>query len=132
MIQVSFFLRHAFWITIFVLMGHTTQVLAQSLLAQQPQSPPPVTTTVQSPAAAPVSQSPPVSPDQTPSSELGNLEAKVRPSVIWLTTFDAKGNLLRTESGFFISADGRFVTTAHAIEVVPMLLRKRQRAGFTM
>jgi len=35
MIQVSFFLRHAFWITIFVLMRHTTQVLAQSLLAQQ-------------------------------------------------------------------------------------------------
>jgi len=30
--------------------------------------------------------------------------------------FDSKGNLLRTESGFFISADGRFVTTAHAIE----------------
>jgi len=116
MIQVPFFLRYAFWITIFVLMGHTTQVLAQSLLAQQPQSPPPVTTTVQSPAAAPVSQSPAASPGQTPSSELGNLEAKVRPSVIWLTTFDAKGNLLRTESGFFISADGRFVTTAHAIE----------------
>ena len=33
-----------------------------------------------------------------------------------MTTFDSKGNLLRTESGFFISADGRFVTTAHAIE----------------
>jgi TonB family protein len=30
--------------------------------------------------------------------------------------FDPKGNLLRTESGFFISADGRFVTTAHAVE----------------
>ena len=55
-------------------------------------------------------------PGQTPSSELGNLEAKVRPSVIWVTTFDSKGNLLRTESGFFISPDGRFVTTAHAIE----------------
>jgi TonB family protein len=36
--------------------------------------------------------------------------------VIWVTVFDAKGNLLRTESGFFISADGRFVTTTHAIE----------------
>src|SRR5262249_33947360 len=35
---------------------------------------------------------------------------------IWVTVFDSKGNLLRTESGFFISADGRFVTTAHAIE----------------
>jgi TonB family protein len=65
---------------------------------------------------APVSQSPQATPSQTPSSELGNLEAKVRPSVIWVTTFDSKGNLLRTESGFFISADGRFVTTAHAVE----------------
>jgi TonB family protein len=33
-----------------------------------------------------------------------------------VTTFDSKGNLLRTESGFFISADGRFVSSAHAIE----------------
>ena len=36
--------------------------------------------------------------------------------MIWVTVFDSKGNLLRTASGFFISADGRFVTTAHAIE----------------
>ena len=36
--------------------------------------------------------------------------------MIWVTAFDPKGNLLRTESGFFISEDGRFVTTAHAIE----------------
>ena len=36
--------------------------------------------------------------------------------MIWVTVFDSKGNLLRTESGFFISADGRIVTTAHAIE----------------
>ena len=91
-------------------------VLGESLLAQQTQSPPPATSTAQSPTAAPVSQSPQASPGQTPSSELGNLEAKVRPSVIWVTTFDPKGNLLRTETGFFISADGRFVTTAHATE----------------
>src|SRR5439155_24919216 len=32
------------------------------------------------------------------------------------TAFDPKGNLLRTESGFFVSADGRIVSTAHAIE----------------
>ena len=36
--------------------------------------------------------------------------------MIWVTTFDSKGNLLRTESGFFISPDGRFVTTAHALD----------------
>ncbi len=67
-------------------------------------------------AAAPVIQSPQATPGHTPSSELGNVEAKVRPSVIWVSTFDSKGNLLRTESGFFISADGKFVTTAHAVE----------------
>ena len=117
MIQVRFSLRYALWITVFVAVGHaTTQVLAESLLAQQSQPPPPITTTTQSPTAAAVSQSPQATPGRTSSSELGNLEAKVRPSVIWVTTFDPKGNLLRTESGFFISADGRFVTTAHAIE----------------
>src|SRR5207237_9038562 len=70
----------------------------------------------QSPTTAPVSQSSQGNAGQTPSYELGNLEAKVRPSVIWVSAFDSKGNLLRTETGFFISADGRFVTTAHAIE----------------
>jgi TonB family C-terminal domain len=30
--------------------------------------------------------------------------------------FDLSGKLLRTETAFFISGDGRFVTTAHAIE----------------
>jgi TonB family protein len=117
MFQIRFFLRYALWITVFVAVGlATTQVLVESLVAQQTQSPPSTTTATQSPAAAPVSQSPQATPGQTPSSELGNLEAKVRPSVIWVTTFDSKGNLLRTESGFLISPDGRFVTTSHAIE----------------
>ena len=95
---------------------HASQIRGESLLAQQTQPPTPMTTPAQSPTTAPVNQSPQASPVQTPSSELGNLEAKVRPSVIWVTTFDPKGNLLRTESGFFISPDGRFVTTSHAIE----------------
>jgi TonB family protein len=106
---------YAFCIAVFVTAAHAaTHVLGESLLAQQMQSPPPIT--AKSPTAAPVSQSPQATPGLTPSSELGNLEAKVRPSVIWVSTFDSKGNLLRTESGFFISADGRFVTSAHAIE----------------
>jgi TonB family protein len=107
MIQIRFFVRYALW----------TQVLAGSLLAQQSQPPPAISLATQSPTTSPTaSQSPQATPVQTPSSELGNLEAKVRPSVVWITTFDSKGNLLRTESGFFISADGRFVTTAHALE----------------
>jgi TonB family protein len=36
--------------------------------------------------------------------------------VFWITVFDSSGKLLRTETAFFISGDGRFVTTAHAIE----------------
>jgi TonB family protein len=115
MIQCWLSLRYAFWITVFITVSNAT-ILGESLLAQQQQSPLPTTSAAQSETAAPVRQSPQASPSQTPSSELGNLEAKVRPSVIWVTAFDSKGNLLRTESGFFISADGRFATTAHAIE----------------
>src|SRR6267378_4888681 len=108
--------RYAFCIAVFVTAAYAaTHVRGESLLAQQTRSPPSITT-AQSPTAAPVSQSPQATPGQTPSSELANVEAKVRPSVIWVSTFDSKGNLFRTESGFFISADGRFVTTAHAVE----------------
>ena len=110
-------IRLAFWMAAFLTVGQTTtQAVAESLLAQQTQPPPPITTTAQSPAAAPASQPPLPNAGQSPSSELGSLEAKVRPAVIWVTTFDSKGNLLRTESGFFVSADGRFVTTEHAVE----------------
>ncbi len=98
-----------------LVVGHAAPVHAESLLAQQSHSPPPVTTAVQSPAS-PVSETASASPAQPSSSELGNLQAKVQPSVIWVTTFDSKGNLLRTESGFFITADGRFVTTANTSE----------------
>ena len=117
MIQIRFFLRHAFWIIVVAIEATSaTGVRAELLLAQQSPPPPPITTNAQSPATAPPSQPPQASPAQTPPSELSNLEAKVRPSVIWVSTFDSKGNLLRTESGFFISADGRFVTTAHGVD----------------
>ncbi|HEY6153764.1 MAG TPA: TonB family protein [Candidatus Udaeobacter sp.] len=117
MLHVRLSPRYAFRMTVLIAIGPlATQVFNGSLLAQQSQSPPTNATTTQSPVAARVSQSPQMTPAQTPPSELANLEAKVRPSVIWVTTFDAKGNLLRTETGFFISPDGRFVTTAHATE----------------
>ena len=115
---------------VFVATGYaTTQALAQSPLAQQSQPPRPTSSATQSPTAAPATQSPPASPVQSPSSELGNLEAKVRPSVVWVTTFDSKGNLLRTESGFFISADGRFISTAHATEGGVNAVAKTSDAG---
>ena len=118
MIQIRFSCRLAFWITLFVTVEYAmARLFAESLLAQQ-SSPAasPITATTQPPAAPTVNQLPQASVAQTQSSEVADLEAKVRPSVIWVTTFDPKGNLLRTESGFFISADGRFVTTAHALD----------------
>jgi TonB family protein len=99
----------------FLIAVYASQICGESLLAQQTQTPP-ITITAQSPSTTPVNQSPQANTGQIQPSELANVEAKVRPSVIWVTTFDSKGNLLRTESGFFISPDGRFVTTAHAIE----------------
>lgn len=36
--------------------------------------------------------------------------------MIWVTVFDPSGKLLRTETGFFSSPDGRFVATAQAID----------------
>src|SRR6266496_4976718 len=85
--------------------------------ADQPTSSPVVSSPVQplslSPSPTQASQ---IKAEQSPSLDLSRLENSVRPSVIWVTVFDSSGKLLRTESGFFISADGRFVTTAHAIE----------------
>jgi TonB family protein len=107
----------AFWMAAFLAVEQTTtQAVGESLFAQQMQPPAPITTTAQSPASAPASQSPLANAGQTPLSQLANLEAKVRPAVIWVTTFDSKGNVLRTESGFFISADGRLVATEHAVQ----------------
>src|SRR5947199_9097815 len=77
----------------------------------------PTTSATQSPAIVPsVTPSPEAKPGQTESVDLPKLEKAVQPSVILVTVFDPKGNLLRTQSGFFISADGRFVTTAGALE----------------
>ncbi len=77
----------------------------------------PVTNATQSPAGVPsTTPSSEAKADQSPSSDLAKLETRIRPSVIWVTVFDPKGNLLWTQSGFFISPDGRFVTTERAIE----------------
>jgi TonB family protein len=54
--------------------------------------------------------------DQIASNAAPKVESSVRPAVILVTIFDPKGNLLRTETGFFISADGRVATTARGLE----------------
>lgn len=113
-------LRYALCVAVFAAVGcgrkSMSQVVSGSPVAQSP-SVSPVTTASQSPAVAPsTTPSPGAKADQSPSSDLAKLETRVRPSVIWVTVFDAKGNLLRTQSGFFISPDGRFVTTERVIE----------------
>ena len=113
-------LRYALCVVVFAAVGYgrksTSQVVSGSPVAQSP-SVSPVTAAAQSPAVAPATTpSPGTKANQSPSSDLAKLETRVRPSVIWVSVFDAKGNLLLTQSGFFISPEGSFVTTARAIE----------------
>jgi TonB family protein len=94
----------------------TAQIIGELPVAHSPSS-----AVVSSPAQS-LSLSPSLSQtlqaqhEQRPAPDLSRLENNVRPAVFWVAAFDPKGNLLRTQSGFFISRDGRFVTTARAIE----------------
>src|SRR6266480_3464488 len=107
--------RNALRIAVLVIVMHPPTSTTE-LLAQQSQSTPTATTPQARSAVPAITPSPEAKAGQALSSDLQKIETNVRPSVIWVSAFDPKGNLLRTESGFFISADGRFVTTAHAIE----------------
>ncbi|HEY4256464.1 MAG TPA: TonB family protein [Candidatus Udaeobacter sp.] len=110
-------LRYALWLAVFAAVGYgrtsTSQVVGQS----HSPSMSPVMTPARSPNVVPPTiPAPEAKANQSPSSDLARLETRVRPAVIWVSVFDAKGNLLRTQSGFFVSPDGRFVTTEHTIE----------------
>ena len=108
-------LRYALWLAVFAAVGYGRKSTSQVISASPSMSP--VMTPVRSSAVAPRTVPPrEVKADQSPSSDLAKLETKVRPSVIWVSVFDVKGNLLRTQTGFFISPDGRFVTTERTIE----------------
>src|SRR5207249_5299224 len=110
-------LRYTLCVAVFAAVGCGRKSASQVVSESPSRSMSPVITPARSPAVAP--STPPASEakaNQSPSSDLAKLEARLRPSVIWVTVFDAKGNLLRTQSGFFISPDGRFVTTERAIE----------------
>jgi TonB family protein len=91
----------------------TGQIVGELSAAQSPS----VSTPVQSPgSSASPSQAQSLKTGQRPALNLSQLENTVRPAVIWITIFDSSGKLLRTETAFFVSGDGRFITTAHAIE----------------
>jgi TonB family protein len=92
------------------------QVVGESPAAQSP-SPPGVSTPILSPGSSPSPSPPPQSQTKQRSTlDLSRLENSVRPAVFRITVFDSSGKLLRTQTAFFISGDGRFITTAHAIE----------------
>lgn len=91
----------------------TGQIVGERSAAQSPS----VSTPVQSPgssASPKQAQSPQTG--QRPALDLSRLENSVQPAVFWITVFDSSGKLQRTETAFFISGEGRFITTAHAIE----------------
>src|SRR3954467_211402 len=74
-------------------------------------------TPTQQPSLSPTTAQPAgTAVQQTASNAAAKVESSVRPAVILVTIFDPKGNLLRTETGFFISADGRVATTARGLE----------------
>jgi TonB family protein len=94
----------------------TTQIADESPAAQSP-SPLVVSTPVQSPGSSPSpTRAAAAEAAQRQTFDLSQLENSVRPAVFWVTMFDSAGKLLRTETAFFISSDGKFVTTAHAID----------------
>ncbi|MCA1616240.1 MAG: tetratricopeptide repeat-containing serine protease family protein [Acidobacteria bacterium] len=66
-------------------------------------------------AAAPASQTPPASSQTPPPASLPELIRRVKPAVVAVVTYDAKGNVLLSGSGFFIRP-GRVVTNLHVVE----------------
>jgi TonB family protein len=87
----------------------TGQIVGELSAAQSPSVQSPVSS-----ASPKQAQSPQAG--QRPALDLSRLENSVQPAVFWITVFDSSGKLLRTETAFFISGEGRFITTAHAIE----------------
>jgi protein TonB len=92
-----------------------SEIVGERSVDQPPASPTVASLTAEPSLTPSVDKPPEKKPEQTPSLDLPRLESSVRPSVIWVTVFDGSGKLLRTQTGFFISSDGRFVTTAEAI-----------------
>lgn len=70
-----------------------------------------------SPTPAAASNVPPsATPTPAGTSGLQKVAPSVRPAVILISVFDDPGKLLRTGTGFFISEDGKFVTSRRFVE----------------
>ena len=93
-----------------------SQIVGEPFL-DQPSSSPIIPSPTQQPSSSPSPSQPlAIKAGKAQSLGLPTLANSVQPAVILVTVFDSSGKLLRSETGFFISDDGRFVTTAHAID----------------
>lgn len=82
----------------------------------QPRSWPIIPGPTQQPSSSPSPSQPlEIKAEKAQSLDLPKLASNIQPAVILVTVFDSSGKLVRTQTGFFISSDGRFVTTAEAI-----------------
>jgi TonB family protein len=85
-------------------------------------SPPPTWVLIPaSPAASPSAASvrapnAPAQLSQNQSAQFRKVAAQVAPAVILISIFDSSGKLLRNGTGFFISEDGRLVTSRSVVE----------------
>lgn len=73
------------------------------------------------PKEAATAESPaPLWPFAAPKAEVGGdvvtVARKVRPMVVLVQTLDAQKTVRSTGTGFFVSADGKFITNAHVVE----------------
>jgi len=93
----------------FLLAASLTALVAATARAQADQSAPQLS----APAAS--SQTIPVESPASPAASLPELIRRVKPSVVAVVTYDAKGNVLLSGSGFFIRP-GRVVTNLHVVE----------------
>ncbi len=94
----------------------TNQIIAEPTADHWPTSPVFPAQVQQLSRSPSPTEAPEAKAEQSPILDLSGLENSVRPAVVSLTVFDSSGKPLRTQTGFFISGDGRFVTTAHAID----------------
>ena len=69
-----------------------------------------------SPAGIVNPNTPPPAPQISPVFDVKKLAAMTRPAVALVTVLDKAGKPLKLGTGFFVSADGKFVTNAHLIE----------------
>jgi TonB family protein len=70
-------------------------------------------------SVAPTPTAPPqAQPSATPTatSDLRAVASRVAPAVVLISVFDEPGKLLRTATGFFISEDGKFVTSRNFLQ----------------